>query len=107
MWARASIGALRTALAWTVHNPLADGVPGAPVADTTRACFAALTAAPGQTPPLVPEGMAASGVPPGLGSMRRCAGSRNRPLASLAPGGQRSFPGPRAVAQVARLLTVA
>jgi hypothetical protein len=32
-----------------------------------------------------------SGVPPGRVSVRRCAVSRNRPLASLAPGGQRSF----------------
>jgi hypothetical protein len=51
VWARASIGALRTALAFTAHNPPADGAPGTPVADTIRACFATLTATPGQTPP--------------------------------------------------------
>lgn len=32
------------------------------------------------------------GVPSGVVSLRRYVGSRNRPLASLAPGGQRSFP---------------
>ena len=33
------------------------------------------------------------GGPPGLVRLRRFVGSRNRPLAALAPGGQRSFPG--------------
>ena len=42
VWARASIGALRTALAVTARNPPADGAPGTPIADTVRACFAAL-----------------------------------------------------------------
>lgn len=42
VWARASIGALRTALAVTARNPPADGAPGSPIADTVRACFAAL-----------------------------------------------------------------
>ncbi len=42
VWARASIGALRTALAVTARNPPAAGTPGSPIADTVRACFAAL-----------------------------------------------------------------
>jgi AcrR family transcriptional regulator len=46
VWARASIGALRTALTWTLHNPPSEGTPGTPVVDTIRACFAALTATP-------------------------------------------------------------
>jgi hypothetical protein len=33
-----------------------------------------------------------AGVAPGLGSLRRCVSSRNRPLAAIAPGGHRSFP---------------
>ena len=36
------------------------------------------------------------GVPPGFVRVRRCADSRNRPLAALAPAGQRSFPPRRA-----------
>jgi AcrR family transcriptional regulator len=47
VWARASIGALRTALAVTTRNPPAEGTPGTPVADTIRACFAALETATG------------------------------------------------------------
>lgn len=46
VWARASIGALRTALAVTVHSPPEDDASGTPVADTIRACFAALDAVP-------------------------------------------------------------
>jgi len=42
VWARASIGALRTALAVTAGHPPADEAPGTPIADTVRACFAAL-----------------------------------------------------------------
>jgi hypothetical protein len=42
VWARASIGALRTALAVTARHPPADDAPGTPVMDTIRACFAAL-----------------------------------------------------------------
>ena len=37
------------------------------------------------------------GMPSGLVSLRRFVGSRNRPLAALALGGQRSFAGPRAL----------
>ena len=42
VWARASIGALRTALAVTTRNPPGEGTAGTPVIDTVRACFAAL-----------------------------------------------------------------
>jgi len=42
VWARASIGALRTALAVTARNRPAAGTLGTPIADTVRACFAAL-----------------------------------------------------------------
>lgn len=42
VWARASIGALRTALVTTTLNPPAEGAQGTPVIDTVRACFAAL-----------------------------------------------------------------
>ena len=43
VWARASIGALRTALLAMVRNPAPAAPPGAtPVADLVRACFAAL-----------------------------------------------------------------
>lgn len=42
VWARASIGALRTALAAAVRNPPGEGTTGTPVIDTVRACFAAL-----------------------------------------------------------------
>ena len=41
-------------------------------------------------------GVRVAPVPPGRASVRRCAVSRNRPLAALAPGGQRSFPRTRA-----------
>jgi AcrR family transcriptional regulator len=43
VWARASIGALRTALTATARNPPAEGTTGTPVIDTVRACFAALS----------------------------------------------------------------
>jgi hypothetical protein len=51
VWARASIGALRTALAVTARHPPADDAPGTPVIDTIRACFAALNGATGPRPP--------------------------------------------------------
>lgn len=43
VWAQASIGALRTALAVAARNPPAEGSAGTPVLDTVRACFAALS----------------------------------------------------------------
>jgi AcrR family transcriptional regulator len=42
VWARASIGALRTALAAAAQNPPAGESTGTPVIDMVRACFAAL-----------------------------------------------------------------
>jgi hypothetical protein len=41
-WARASIGALRTALIVTARNRPVEGIPEGAFADTLRACFAAL-----------------------------------------------------------------
>lgn len=60
VWARASIGALRTAMVVTTQNPPGWDAPGHPVADTVQACFAALeTAAAGKkkllTEPLRPN----------------------------------------------------
>ncbi len=42
VWARASIGALRTALVAAGRNPVGESATGTPVIDTVRACFAAL-----------------------------------------------------------------
>lgn len=46
VWARASIGALRTALITMARTPPPPGAPGTPVADLVRACFAALEGRP-------------------------------------------------------------
>ena len=46
VWARASIGALRTALLATARNPPPADAPGTPVADLVRASFAALEGRP-------------------------------------------------------------
>jgi AcrR family transcriptional regulator len=43
VWARASIGALRTALVVTTRNRPGEAATGTPVVDTVRACFAALS----------------------------------------------------------------
>lgn len=46
VWARASIGALRTALLAMTGSPSPPGAPGTPLADLVRACFAALEGRP-------------------------------------------------------------
>ena len=43
VWARASIGAVRTALIAATGSPPGEGTTGTPVIDMVRACFAALS----------------------------------------------------------------
>jgi AcrR family transcriptional regulator len=49
VWARASIGAIRTALGVLADNRTADGLPRGVLADAIRVCFATL---PGTLPPV-------------------------------------------------------
>lgn len=57
VWARASIGAIRTALGVLADNRTADGLPREALADAIRVCFATL---PGTWPPASHSGITVS-----------------------------------------------